>query len=272
MSLDLRYGKDDKNRARRTSFDSDAANYDRVRPRYCPELFEAIVKASGLTAASHALEVGPGTGQATEPFIRLGCRVTAAELGESLAQYLAEKYEGYSNLSVWQGDFLDFPESEQYDLLYSATAFHWIPREEGFAKAMSLLKPGGTLALFWNHPIVGDGPGAPGYDAVQEVYARFGKAKGGAVFDGSTCAAYEEALREAGFVSVGSQLFTAYRYLTGVEYVALMRSYSDHVSLPEETRMALEADMEEAIRTNLQDRLVIRDVMDLYLAKKPEKN
>jgi len=271
MSLNLQYGKDDANRSRRTSFDSDAANYDRVRPRYCPELFEAIISAAEVKGSAQALEVGPGTGQATAPFVKMGCRVTAAELGESLAEYLAEKYADCPNLSVWQGDFLNFPEDERFDLLYSATAFHWIPREEGFQKTLRLLKPGGTLALFWNHPIVGDKPGTAGHDVVQEVYSRFGKGGGGKIFDGSSCAAYEDALRAAGFEAVESRLFTAYRCLTGREYVALMRSYSDHMAMPEDKRAALEEAMEEAIRTRLEDRLVIRDVMDLYLAKSPEK-
>lgn len=271
MSLNLQYGKDDANRSRRTSFDSDAANYDHVRPRYCPELFEAIISAAALTDSARALEVGPGTGQATAPFVDLGCHVTAAELGESLANYLSEKYADRPNLSVWQGDFLNFPEDEQYDLLYSATAFHWIPREEGFQKALKLLKPGAALALFWNHPIVGDAPGTMSHCVVQEVYARFEKGGGGKIFDGSSCAAYEDALRLAGFENVESHLFTAYRYLTGNDYVALMRSYSDHMAMPEDKRLALEEAMEEAIRTRLEDRLVIRDVMDLYLAKAPEK-
>lgn len=268
MALDLRYGKDDKNRDLRTAFDSDAANYDRVRPRYCPQLFEEVIRAAGITSSSRVLEIGPGTGQATDPFIQLGCSVMAVELGEHLADYLREKYADRSNLTVWQGDFLEFPEESTYDLVYSATAFHWIPREQGFAKVMRLLKPGALLALFWNHPIVGGN--AAEEQTVQAIYRKFDRdAKGAKPFDGSSCAAYEQALQDAGFQNVRSRLFSGERVLTGEQYVQLMRSYSDHSSLPEDKRLRLEEEMEAAIR-GMGDALTIRDVMDLYLAQAPQ--
>ena len=36
-----------------------------------------------------------------------------------------------------------------YDLIYSATAFHWVKSDVGYPKAWEMLKPGGTLAVFW---------------------------------------------------------------------------------------------------------------------------
>lgn len=38
------------------------------------------------------------------------------------------------------------------NIRYSATAFHWIPEEIGYPKVIQMLKPHGTLALFWNKP------------------------------------------------------------------------------------------------------------------------
>lgn len=267
MPLDPQYGAASADSARRNSFDSDAANYDRVRPRYCPELFAEITRYAALTPASRALEIGPDTGQATEPFIRLNCRVTAVELGRQLADYLAHKYEACAGLRVWCGDFLAFPETERYDLIYSATAFHWIPREQGLAKARRLLREGGTLALFWNHPTLCGGEDTPMHRAVQRVYDSLGRSAGGQLFDGSSCAAYEQTLRGAGFCDVRSRLFTGERVLTGRQYVQLMRSYSDHQMLAADRRERLERDMEAAIRAE-GDALPIRDVMDLYLARK----
>ncbi len=267
MPLELQYGKDRDMAEKRTAFDVDAENYDRTRPRYCPALFEAIFAAAGVGETTRALEMGPGTGQATEPFLQKGCRVTAVELGEHLAAYLRQKY-AEENLTVWQGDFLQYPEDERFDLLYSGTAFHWVPREEGFAKALRLLRSGGTAALFWNHPIVGDDPESPMAQAMQAVYACFGSKKNGKPFDGSTCPAYVQAMAEAGFAHVRCMRFSARRVLTGKDYVQLMRSYSDHAALPEDTRRRLEEEMEAAIR-RMGDALVIRDEMDLYIGKKP---
>ena len=268
MALNLQYGTDIENRSNHISFDSDAANYDRVRPRYCPELFEQIFRTASISSISQILEIGAGTGQATEPFFELGCSVTAVELGEHLADFLKQKDSDRRNFTVWQGDFLDFPEDRKYDLVFSATAFHWVPREQGFEKVKRLLKPGGTLALFWNHPIIGGDPDSVDNRTVQSVYEKFGRSKIGKIFDGSSCDAYARALRDAAFADVCCQLFTSERVLTGKEYVLLMRSYSDHIVLPYAERLQLEQEMERAIR-GIGDALKIRDVMDLYLAKNP---
>ncbi|MBQ8640101.1 MAG: class I SAM-dependent methyltransferase [Lachnospiraceae bacterium] len=270
MALNLQYGKDERIEKKRITFDSDAVNYDQVRPRYCPELFAEIIRKSGITPYSKVLEVGPGTGQATEPFLDFGCKVTAVELGENLADYLQKKYNARKNITVWQGDFLAYPEEERFDLIYSATAFHWIPREEGFAKVMRILKPGGMVALFWNHPIIGGEPESKINQAMQSVYAKYKEVKKASKpFDGSSCPTYEQALVDAGFESVSSQLFTGERRLCGKQYVQLMRSYSDHSLLAENKRSSLEWEMEATIR-EMGDELLIKDVMDLYLAKVPE--
>lgn len=270
MALELQYGKDKDMHIKRAAFDENAANYDRVRPRYCAALFDEIFAAAGVDETTRALEMGPGTGQATDAFLRRGCHVTAVELGENLAAFLQQKYEENERLRVWRGDFLQYPENERFDLLYSATAFHWVPREKAFAKAKRLLKPGGKIALFWNHPIVGDDPESPMAKAVQAVYARFGSKSSGKPFDGSSCPAYVQAMEEAGFVRVKSKLFTARRVLTGDDYAALMRSYSDGAGMDASTRRQLEEEMAAAIRA-MGDALVIRDVMDLYLAEMPNE-
>lgn len=269
MALDLRYGKDDENRSLKTSFDSDAANYDAIRPRYCAELFTRLIEAAKLAPGVSCLEIGPGTGQATEPILKTGATVTAVELGANLADYLIHKYEGEENLAVWQGDFLEFPETEQYDLIYSATAFHWIPREAGFAKVKRLLKPGGLLVLFWNHPIPGGGIGTQADEALQSVYRKYGKGRRDTPFDGSSCPAYCQALEEAGFADVQFQLFEAQRVLNSEQYIQLLRSYSDHAKLLPEEKAAFEADIRQTI-LSLGDGMPILDRMDLYFARLPE--
>ena len=269
MALDLRYGKDDANRNLRTSFDSDAANYDAIRPRYCPALFNVVVETADLNNDKCCLEIGPGTGQATQPILETGCAVTAVELGKHLADYLSQKYAHNPNLTVWQGDFLDFPEDKQFDLIYSATAFHWIPREEGLAKVMRVLKPGGILALFWNHPLPGGGVGTPGDEALQAVYKMYGKGRRDTPFDGSTCPAYCDTLREAGFVDVGFEIFENWRYFNAEQYIRLLRSYSDHAKMSGDERNAFEQDVKEAIQC-IGGTLSIYDLMDLYIARKPK--
>ena len=111
---------------KKLSFNENADNYDRLRPRYCSELFADIAAYAGLKKGAAALEVGPGTGQATQPFLDLGCRVTAVEPGEHMAAVLARKYQEYPDFSVQNCFFEDFSAPPgSFDLIYAATSFHW---------------------------------------------------------------------------------------------------------------------------------------------------
>ena len=56
----------------RTTFNKEAGLYQSARPQYPPELFSTLIKNSKLQFDDRLLEIGPGTGQATEPLAKLG--------------------------------------------------------------------------------------------------------------------------------------------------------------------------------------------------------
>ena len=84
----------------RRSFNEDEVNYDKYRPEYPNELFEDIISYSQIESGSSLIEIGPGTGQATLPFIQLGCNITGIELGDKLSSFVAEKYRGHRDFNV----------------------------------------------------------------------------------------------------------------------------------------------------------------------------
>ena len=136
-----------------TTFNAVAEQYDRMRPGYVRALYRDIFRYGQITAQSSALEIGIGTGQATGPVLEKGCSVVAVELGDRLAAYSSEKFAQYSNFTVYNTDFLDFDApNNSFDLIYSASAFHWIPEEAGYKRVFDLLAPGGVFARFANHP------------------------------------------------------------------------------------------------------------------------
>ena len=256
---------------RRRVFDEDAALYDRCRPRYVPELFQDVLAASGLNQAGRVLEIGIGTGQATLPFLQTGCRLTAVELGERLATFCRRRFSGYKNLEVVTGDFLDFESQQPFDLIYSATAFHWIPEAQGLEKAFRLLREGGTLALFWNHP-------HPFYNdptvaaAAQEVYRRHLPGRGEPkIYGREDGAARAQSIRRGGFSDVETRWYTGWRVLDASAYIALLNTYSDHRSLPAPVRCALERELIEIIDA-AGGRVEIQDTIDLHLAHKGRAN
>ncbi|HCW79969.1 MAG TPA: hypothetical protein DG942_02550 [Ruminococcaceae bacterium] len=69
----------------RKVFDTIPEKFDKWRPRYCDEAFTDVIEHSQLDSGKSALEIGPGTGQATEPILKTGCNYLAIELGEHLA-------------------------------------------------------------------------------------------------------------------------------------------------------------------------------------------
>ena len=52
------------------------------------------------------LELGPGTGQATEPILNTGCDYYAIELGGNLADMMKRKYGKFANFDIVNADFI----------------------------------------------------------------------------------------------------------------------------------------------------------------------
>ena len=81
----------------RRIFDTIPEQFDKYRPRYCPELFTYLIKFARIDIHSKVLELGPGTGQATEPILDTGCEYNAIELGEHLYAKMKQKYDRRPN-------------------------------------------------------------------------------------------------------------------------------------------------------------------------------
>ena len=65
------------------TFDKIPEEFEMYRSRYCEELFDKLSSVCCLDSDKMVLEIGPGTGQATEPILLTGCNYRAIELGEN---------------------------------------------------------------------------------------------------------------------------------------------------------------------------------------------
>ena len=63
-------------------------------------------------------------------------------------------------------------EENNYDIIYSASAFHWIPPEIGLPKVYRLLKAGGVFAWFSGLFAYSQ---KNMYDEIQKVYSEYKK-------------------------------------------------------------------------------------------------
>lgn len=87
----------------RETFNTSEENYDRYRPGYPEELFSDIFSYAGLKQGSFVIEIGTGTGQATLPFLKKGCKVTGIELGDRLSEYARQKFGAYETSGSSRG-------------------------------------------------------------------------------------------------------------------------------------------------------------------------
>jgi SAM-dependent methyltransferase len=92
------------------------------------------------------LEIGCGTGQLTRELAGRGFNLTGIDIGPEMVA-AARQNVADTTVRFQVASFEDFPDPGPFDLIVSATAFHWVDPNIGLAKAARLLRPGGWLAL-----------------------------------------------------------------------------------------------------------------------------
>lgn len=251
------------------TFNTVAQKYEKMRPGYVSELYEDIFNYISIDKTSNVVEVGIGGGQATLPILKTGCKLTAVEYGVNLAELCRQKFKEFSAFSAVTAKFEDFEyDNNACDLIYSASAFHWIPEEIGYTKVFDMLKSGGVFARFANHPYKDKGREEI-HEALQKIYS---------VYMPGTLSSNEysddDAKKRAniaqkyGFVDISYKLYHRTRTFTAKEYISLLGTYSDHIAIEENTREKFFSEIVKAI-DNLGGQITIYDTIDLQLARKP---
>jgi len=130
----------------RCLFDDVAPLYDATRQGYPAEIADTVCANAGIGRGADVLEIGCGTGQLTRQLAGRAFHLTAIDIGAAMIE--AARRNVADPMAVFQVcSFEDFADTEHFDLIVSATAFHWIDPGVGLAKAARLLRPGGWLAL-----------------------------------------------------------------------------------------------------------------------------
>src|SRR6266436_9468191 len=129
-------------------FDEIAAEYDRRRPAYPDELIDQACQVAGIGSGDQVLEVGCGSGQLTRALLARGLHVTALEPGQSLIALARQNLDGAGAVEFVNAQFEDaLLPREQFQAVFSASAFHWIDPKVSWQQTADVLVPGGTLAL-----------------------------------------------------------------------------------------------------------------------------
>lgn len=134
-----------------SSFNDQAERYDRYRPHYPEALVTAVMEYAGIPQDGSMLEIGCGTGKATQSFAKFGKKIVGVDPGGKLLEIARSHCLEFPTVSFVESTFEEWEHpGETFDLIYSAQSFHWVPEEIRYTKTYELLKPNGTLALFWN--------------------------------------------------------------------------------------------------------------------------
>ncbi len=157
----------------RVAFDRTAGIYHRARPDYPEALYDDLVTLAGLAPGDRLLEVGCGTGKATLPLARRGFRITCIELGPELVAAARRNLAGF-DVEVVHGRFEDWRMAEPVNLVFAATAWHWVDPAVRYERAWSALRRGGHLALWAQEHVFPDG-GDPFFREIQDVYDEIGE-------------------------------------------------------------------------------------------------
>ena len=220
------------------TFDSTADLYDEARPDYPEELFDDLVRLTELPAHARLLEIGCATGKATRPLLERGYSVVCIEAGTRLAQHARRNLAGLpAEIHTMRFEAWDAAPS-QFDLVYAATAWHWIDRAVRYPKAHRLLRPRGHLA-FWSalHAF------PPGFDPffadIQEVYEAIGESYPGEWPPPSPVDIRDDVaeIHESGlFEHVNVRRYVWEQWYTADEYIALLKTFSGHIAMDPKRR------------------------------------
>ncbi len=142
---------------RARSFDNVADLYDEMRPRYPDALFDDLLSLSEAPAGAQVLEIGTGPGVATRPLARRGLRIVGLEPGSALASVARDNLAEFDAVEIRESTFEEAElEPASFDLVVSASAWHWVDPEVGLAKTARVLRLGGVLAVWWGHGTLAD--------------------------------------------------------------------------------------------------------------------
>lgn len=247
----------------RKTFDKIPENFDKYRLRYRDEVFQELITRCGLDSNKKVLEIGPGTGQATEPILKTGCDYTAIELGENFTSFMKNKFGSYQNFRIINADFEQYAfDDNVYDLVYSAATIQWIPEEIAFSKTYQALKPGGYLAMFMTRSDE-TSLNTSLRSEIDKVYSKHFH-----VNQKYNCKMeYENALHY-GFTNFTYKEWKSNRILNAEEYISWISTHCEHITLEEPYKTDFYTGIREAFMT-AGNKMEIIDTTPLYLFQKP---
>jgi ubiquinone/menaquinone biosynthesis C-methylase UbiE len=195
-----------------------------------------------------------------------GYRMTCLDIGDNLLDIARQKFNE-TDARFINVSFEDWKPDRAYDLVMSATAWHWINKDIGYMKAAQVLSTDGGIALFWNkHPT----PYSGFFEDVQVLY------------DDVIPRGEKQVQSTEDWIKEQKQAIQDSRYFTQVEvreypwsirfsrdqYISLLNTYSDHINLPRNKKKQLYTGIAEIIDSDYNGFVDRPYLSILFTAKK----
>ena len=132
-------------------FGKQALDYERYRPRYPKSLFDDIITIAGVVPGAKAIEIGAGTGIATESLVERDLAVIAIEPSAEMAAIAKAKLADRAQIFV--GRFEDYLTPGSVQLVASFNAWHWVDPTMAVDRIAELIESNGFLALIWTEVV-----------------------------------------------------------------------------------------------------------------------
>ena len=245
----------------RTTFNTAAVLYEDIRPGYPEELIQDVVDLSGIEHHSRILEIGCGTGKATQSFAERGYALVCLDIGADLIAVAREKLKTFPNVSFVEQAFEKWESDGKFDLIISATAFHWVDPKVRYLKASEVLTSKGFLAVFSNQHVKKE----EGFFAeTQDLYDRY--------YLPLTANRPTHATNFPGVEAFQDPIKRVYPWTqtySSEQYIRLLNTYSDHIALPDRNKEFLFQGITNLIETQYDGQITkhYEAVLDLRETK-----
>ncbi len=135
-------------------YDNCAAEYRAGRTGYSNDLYNTLV-GFGLSQRDRILDVGCGSGLASEPLIANDFQITGVDASEPMLEQARREFP-QASWTLGRAESLPF-QDDSFDAVISAQAFHHFDRTGAIAEILRVVRPGGMVAIWWKH-LTGDDP------------------------------------------------------------------------------------------------------------------
>ena len=241
----------------KTTFNTAPTLYEDVRPGYPVELISDVVDISGIKNNSRILEVGCGTGKATQSFSERGYALVCLDIGADLIAVAKEKLKTFPNVSFVEQAFEEWKPDGKFNLVISATAFHWVDPKVRYLKASEVLKSKGFLAVFSNQHVRKDeGFFAESQSLYDKYYPPLTTNRPTPATDFPGVEAFQDPIKR---VYPWTQTYSS------EQYIKLLGTYSGHIALPDENKRLLFEGITDLIETKYDGQITkhYKAVLDL---------